>query len=71
VALSCILAAASASATTFTVTITADTGAGSLRDALTLAQNCTGAPHTIAFNVPGGSLTGASPSSRWLPPFRL
>lgn len=57
-ALSCILAAASASATTFTVTNTADTGAGSLRDALTLAQNCTGAPHTIAFNVPVGSLTG-------------
>jgi trimeric autotransporter adhesin len=57
-ALSCILAAASASATVFTVTNTADTGAGSLRDALTLAQNCTGAPHTIAFNVPTGQLTG-------------
>jgi hypothetical protein len=57
-ALSCFLAAASAFATTFTVTNTSDTGAGSLRDALTLAQNCTGAPHTIAFNVPTGSLTG-------------
>ena len=56
-ALSLLLAAASASATTFTVTNTADTGAGSLRDALTLAQNCTGAPHTIAFNVPTGLLT--------------
>src|SRR6185369_15083801 len=57
-ALSCVLVTASASATTFTVTNTADTGAGSLRDALTLAQNCTGAPHTIAFNVPTGLLTG-------------
>jgi hypothetical protein len=56
--LSAVLAASPALATTFTVTNTADTGANSLRDALTLAQNCTGGPHTIAFNVPGGSLTG-------------
>jgi len=53
-----VLSAATVSATTFTVTNTADSGANSLRDALTLAQNCTGSPHTIAFNVPGGSLTG-------------
>jgi parallel beta-helix repeat protein len=44
-------------ATTFTVVNTADSGAGSLRDALTSAQNCAGAPHTIAFDVPAGSLT--------------
>jgi hypothetical protein len=44
-------------ATTFTVTNTADSGPGSLRDALTSAQNCSGAPHTIAFDVPAGSLT--------------
>jgi hypothetical protein len=56
--LSAVLAASPALATTFTVTNTADTGANSLRDALTLAQNCTGAPHTIAFNVPVGLLTG-------------
>ena len=44
-------------ADTFTVTNTADSGAGSLRDALTSAQSCAGAPHTIAFDVPAGSLT--------------
>src|SRR2546428_4368065 len=52
------MAATRVSATTFTVTNTADSGVGSLRDALTSAQNCTGSPHTIAFNVPSGSLTG-------------
>jgi IPT/TIG domain/Right handed beta helix region/S-layer homology domain len=53
-----ILALASTlSATTFTVTNTADSGPGSLRQALLDAQNCTGAPHTIAFDVPAGSLT--------------
>jgi hypothetical protein len=49
---------APAGATTFTVLNTADSGADSLRAALTSAQNCTGSPHTMAFNVPGGSLTG-------------
>jgi len=44
-------------ATTFTVMNTNDSGAGSLRQALLDAQNCTGAPHTIAFDVPVGSLT--------------
>jgi hypothetical protein len=44
-------------ADTFTVTSTADSGAGSLRDALTTAQSCSGAPHTIAFDVPAGALT--------------
>ena len=44
-------------ATTFTVTNTNDSGAGSLRQALLDAQNCAGAPHTIAFDVPAGSLT--------------
>jgi len=45
-------------ADTFTVTTTADSGAGSLREALTSAQNCSGGPHTIAFDVPAGALTG-------------
>ena len=44
-------------ADTFTVTTTADSGAGSLREALTSAQNCSGGPHTIAFDVPAGLLT--------------
>jgi hypothetical protein len=46
-----------AGATTFTVLNTNDSGADSLRAALTSAQNCTGAPHSIEFNVPEGSLT--------------
>ncbi|MEX0879780.1 MAG: S-layer homology domain-containing protein [Thermoanaerobaculia bacterium] len=52
------LTAASLAAATFTVTNTNDSGAGSLRDALTSAQTCAGGPHTIAFDVPAGSLTG-------------
>ena len=52
-----LVLAPSLSATTFTVTSTGDSGPGSLRQALLDAQNCTGSPHTIAFNVPGGSLT--------------
>ena len=56
---------------TFTVTNTSDSGAGSLRQALLNAQNCTGAPHTIAFDVPAGALTNGvaviAPSSA-LPP---
>jgi len=51
------LLAGSLNAATFTVTNTNDTGAGSLRDALTSAQTCAGGPHTIEFNVPTGSLT--------------
>ena len=43
-------------ATTLTVTDTGDSGPGSLRQALLDAQNCAGAPHTIAFDVPVGSL---------------
>jgi len=44
--------AASLSATTYTVTTTADTGVGSLRQAITDANNAAG-PHTIAFNITG------------------
>jgi hypothetical protein len=44
-------------ATAFTVTTTADGDAGSLRSALSLAQNCTGGPHTIVFDVPAATLT--------------
>jgi Right handed beta helix region/IPT/TIG domain/S-layer homology domain len=52
------LASMPLAATTFTVTNTNDSGAGSLRQALLDAQNCAGAPHSIEFNVPAGSLTG-------------
>ena len=52
------LSAASLAATTFTVVNTDDSGPGSLRQALTDAQTCAGGPHTIAFDVPAGSLTG-------------
>ena len=51
------LLASRVGAATFTVTNTADSGPGSLRQALLDAQNCAGSPHTIAFNVPTGSLT--------------
>ena len=44
--------AAAAPAAVFTVTTTADTGAGSLRQAVTDAGAAAG-PHTIAFNIPG------------------
>jgi len=52
-----VISASTLGAATFTVTNTNDTGAGSLRQALLDAQNCAGAPHTIAFDVPAGSLT--------------
>jgi hypothetical protein len=44
--------AASLSAATYTVTTTADTGAGSLRQAVTDANGAAG-PHTVAFNITG------------------
>jgi hypothetical protein len=52
------LGSMSLGATTFTVLNTADTGADSLREALTSAQTCANGPHSIAFDVPVGSLTG-------------
>ena len=55
--------AAPARATTFTVNVTDDTNDGtcnaahcSLREALQAAQAAGGAPHTIAFNIPGGGV---------------
>ena len=50
-------AASPLAAATFTVTNTDDAGPGSLRQAMTDAMNCAGAPHSIAFDVPVGSLT--------------
>src|SRR5262245_56957064 len=47
--------AASATATTYTVTNTADSGAGSLRQAITDANTAAGTD-TIAFNIPGSGV---------------
>ncbi|RZK52064.1 MAG: hypothetical protein EOO59_14165, partial [Hymenobacter sp.] len=54
-------------AATFTVTNTADSGTGSLRQAI-LDVNATtaAAPHTIVFNIPSASLTGSFGSKRAL-----
>jgi len=48
-----IATAAAARAATFTVTSTADAGAGTLRQAITDANNAAG-PDTVAFNIVGG-----------------
>src|SRR6188474_643806 len=55
-----LLFAAALSAATYTVTTTADTGAGSLHQALADANGATG-PHTIAFNI-----TGSGPHTIWV-----
>ncbi|MBN1426250.1 right-handed parallel beta-helix repeat-containing protein [Candidatus Fermentibacteria bacterium] len=61
-----VLLAAEAEPATFTVTSTAATGAGSLREAITLANTATGLD-TVAFSIPGAlptiiSLTTTLPS---------
>ena len=55
-------ASASLSATVFTVTNTADTGAGSLRQALTDANAAAG-PHTINFSIAGAGVHTITPAS--------
>ena len=57
------LSISSAFAATFTVTNTNDTGAGSLRQAITSAAATTG-PHTINFNIPGTGPFTISPLSQ-------
>ena len=54
---------ASASAATFTVVNTNDSGAGSLRQAITDANAGGAGPHTIAFNVPGSGVHGIALAS--------
>ena len=56
------LAAAHLAATTFTVTNTSDSGAGSLRQAITDANANPGAD-TIAFNITGSGVHTISPAS--------
>jgi len=53
-------------AATFTVTNTADTGTGSLRQAITDVNAAGAGPHTIAFNIPSSALTGSFASQRAL-----
>jgi hypothetical protein len=50
-----LLVAAAASANTYTVTSTADTGPGTLRQAI-LDANANAGPDTIAFNIAGGGV---------------
>ena len=58
--LTTVLAAANANAAIFTVTNTNDSGAGSLRQAITDA-NAAGANDTIAFNIAGGGVKKIAP----------
>jgi len=51
-----LLVSPAASAATFTVVNTNDSGAGSLRQAITDANAGGAGPHTIAFNVPGSGV---------------
>src|SRR5690242_15700472 len=57
-----LLAAASAAANTYTITSTADSGAGSLRQAI-LDANANPGADTIAFNIVGSGVHTISPST--------
>ena len=57
------VAAGPATAATFTVTNTNDSGAGSLREAITAAVAAGSPPHTIAFNIPGAGVHTIAPTS--------
>ena len=58
-----MLAATSLSAATYTVTNTADSGAGSLRQAIIDANGTPGVADTIAFNIPGAGAHTITPAS--------
>jgi hypothetical protein len=63
----CLLLSAPVNAATFTVTNTNDSGAGSLRLAITQANSSAG-PHTITFNIPSsdpGYYTESATSHWW------
>ena len=57
-----VLAAAPLGASTFTVTTTADSGAGSLRQAI-LDANSSGGPHTIQFAIAGAGVHTITPGT--------
>lgn len=52
-------------AATLTVTSTADSGPGTLRQAMIEAGTCATGPHTIAFNIPGTGPHLIQPLSPW------
>lgn len=52
-------------AATFTVTSTADSGPGTLRQAIVDANICATGPHTIAFNIPGTGPHLIQPGFTW------
>jgi hypothetical protein len=54
-----LVLSATASAATFTVTTTADSGAGSLRAAITAVNGAGAGPHDIQFNVSGAGCDGS------------
>lgn len=58
-----MFAAASLSAVTYTVTNTADSGAGSLRQAILDANGTPGVADTIAFNIRGAGVHTITPAS--------
>jgi len=64
-----LLAPVAVSGATFTVTTTADSGPGSLRQAI-LDANAAAGPHTIAFAIPGAGLHSIRPASP-LPPITI
>lgn len=57
-----LIAAMPLSAATFTVTNTADSGAGSLRQAI-LDANGSAGPHTIQFAIPGSGVHTIAPAT--------
>ncbi len=61
-ALGSILAAGIALGNTYTVTTTADSGAGSLRQAI-LDANANGGPDTVAFNIVGSGVQTITPAT--------
>lgn len=61
-----VLVSAPLAATTFTVTNTADSGAGSLRQAIFDTASSAG-PHTIQFAIPGGGVHTITPATPFPP----
>ena len=61
------LTAGTLRATTYTVTNTNDTGAGSLRQAITDANTGGAGPHTVAFAIPGSGVQTITLASGGLP----
>jgi IPT/TIG domain/S-layer homology domain len=63
IAIAVVLVASVVSAATYTVTNTNDSGAGSLRQAITDANGTPGVADTIAFNIPGSGVHTITPAT--------